>query len=346
MPRWLILSHKDADGVLSAGIFGWYLNNIRHSDTDVHIDFRFIEHTETEWWSDEPGTSIWASTLWKAYLDTLHGVALLDLPLMPVPSNLNLAYVDHHPSWGSKSTYDPTSLLESLRPSPVIVEPDATSTARLLIEFLLDRNPTPTPLKRAAIYADRIDTVDFDQPAKAIAVGEYMPATLMHLSVMAPEETLVSIAGDIARGRTLNEALGGVDTEGLFREFNETIEASGLVIREAWPSISLLDWTQLHGRSPIRFAPDFHLPSCRFAIQIEHGHKPGQIMIRVGRSPWHPPEPCDPDLGEIMTQYDGGGHPFAAGCQIPGTDAGEFQRDRVSQIVTEVADQILQGRGD
>jgi nanoRNase/pAp phosphatase (c-di-AMP/oligoRNAs hydrolase) len=76
-----------------------------------------------------------------------------------------------------------------------------------------------------------------------------------------------------------------------------------------------------------RFLAYALLPECNVSMHLLRSRQPGMTVVAVGKSILNRTNPVD--VGQLMLQFGGGGHPAAGTCQIPTLEADEL----VPQIV-------------
>jgi nanoRNase/pAp phosphatase (c-di-AMP/oligoRNAs hydrolase) len=74
-------------------------------------------------------------------------------------------------------------------------------------------------------------------------------------------------------------------------------------------------------------------PQCNISIHILWGLKKQNTVFAVGKSIFD--RSCKIDIGKLMLEYGGGGHPSAGTCQIPNEEAEAFKEALIKRITTE-----------
>ena len=339
MTAWLILSHNDADGIVTAAILAHALGQTSGVELS-EIAIGCFGHGHGGVWSDFPRAVRDGRVPGWPHSTLPEAVAVLDLPAIALPAGTRAIFVDHHRSWASRLPGNPEDAMADLRIERRLVDPDAPAAATLLAKALKAEGvQVPDHLWEAAVLAEMTDVLDFRDPEECLRYRDYLPAKLMHLPLMLSEGACTDVARRMAEGQTVEEALRPHENPGLYHEMDETLELVAKAVVEPVPGVAFLDWTEppLNDRPPLRFAAEFHVRHARFTIQVEHALERGQALLRVGRSPWLAPRESDPDLGAILGEFGGGGHLYAAGCQVdPGPDESLNHTE-----ITRILDRLL-----
>lgn len=330
--RYLVLGHRDLDGIVSSALASAYLRDAGRAED---LRYRLVDFDIKDRWP-----RFWLEMMEGAYPD-LHrpgeplpdGVAIVDFPGTRIPPERDLFYADHHAGAFSPDEVGRDVLDDYARrregDGDVFFDATRGSCVRLLIEELARRGWRPPPrLARAAELAHVVDTAAYGSVVDATDFSGNGAPALDLVSSMLPRQLAQRAVARLAGGVTIEAAVfddnrefadevvqAARNTMGIYREASRTL--SGDVV--------LVDFTPYTSVEipRVKFAEFMH-ERTRYAVQLftRPADDGRGVVVRgvLGRSPWSgrlAAGYADPDLGHIArTVAGGGGHPYAAGFVV------------------------------
>lgn len=201
----------------------------------------------------------------------------------------------------------------------------APSAARLVYEYYLEKDPSITRFADLIEGTDRLDSArltpeDVTDPKGVILLGytidnrsglgagfrDYFMNLVEWLKTMTVDEVLErpEVRGRVERLRAEKESFG--------RLLRETSRMEGNVVV-----------TDLRGSDTIpagnRFLIYTLFPDSNVSLRIHWGPQRESVIAAVGHSIFN--RTCGTSVGELMSNYGGGGHRGAGTCKIPVAEA-------------------------
>lgn len=251
---------------------------------------------------------------------------------LPYSPYVHLSF-DHHYSETLRTTTTPRNS---------IINPEAPSAARVVYDYYGGKKAFPLISEEMIIAVDKADAAQFTQEEITHPKGWVLLNFIMDPRTglgrfrnfrISNFELMMQLI-DQCRTQSIDEILASPDVKeraDLYFEHQEKAEEQ------------LRAYTTLHGKTlvldlrdadPIwctnRFTIYALYPECNVSIHILWGLKKQNTVLAVGKSILNRTSPAA--IGEIMLEYDGGGHKNAGTCQVSNDKADVVLKEVIAKL--------------
>lgn len=314
-PVYDLFFHDDLDGRASAAVFIDFLRS-KKSRVARLIP---VEHDLKDIWLKKDALNRIAGT------KKLNPAIIVDFPYHPQAT----FWYDHHPGairlpeWEAK--YQPSAFKR--------LETTYASACHLVYDSLIQEfGYVPAPhIKELVRWADVVDSARYKNPFQTFALREPALQVSSFISAEAAEAAKRGERTDALAWLIELMATHGIDRASRDKRVQDVIVRvredskkslsfyrKNLIVNGI---VAIIDTSDLETRK-LRYAPYYLSNTAIFALAISH-RADDSYIIQVGVSPWKR-ERNSFNIGGILKQFGGGGHPFAGAVRL--TDRKEVDR--------------------
>ncbi len=315
-PTYDIFFHDDFDGRASAAVFMDFLSS-RKSKVGRLIP---VEHDLADVWLKRDALNRIAGS------KRINPAVVVDFPYHPQAA----FWYDHHPGairlpeWEAR--FQPSVFRR--------LDTDYASACHLVLDMLVEGfgYAPPRRIKELARWADIVDSARWTNPYQTFALRE---PGMQVSSFISDEAAAAARRGErtdalpwlielmakhgverASRDKRVQAAVARIREESKqsLAFYRRNLEERGIV--------AVIDTSGLPTRK-LRYAPYYLSPAAIYALALSE-RKDGSYVIQAGVSPWKRERNAF-DIGGVLRQFGGGGHPFAGAVRL----ATRAEADRV-----------------
>jgi len=230
------------------------------------------------------------------------------------------------------------------RPNHIII-PDAPSSARVVYEYYGGKSAFPNVAEEMMIAVDKADSAQFTLQDVLEPKGWELLSFLMDARTglgrfkdfRVSNYTLMMDLIDYCRDHSIDQILSlpdvkeRVDLYFAHQELFKNQLRSCSTVHDRLVVLDLRNEETIYAGN--RFMIYALFPQCNISIHILWGLKKQNTVFAVGKSIFD--RSCKIDIGKLMLEYGGGGHPSAGTCQIPNEAAESFKEALIKRITAE-----------
>ncbi|AMF92503.1 exopolyphosphatase [Vibrio fluvialis] len=226
-----------------------------------------------------------------------------------------------------------------------IIDPDAPSAARVVWEYYGGLDVFPDQWLEMMAAVDKGDSAQFSRDEVLDSTGWNLLNFLMDARTglgrfrdfRISNYNLMMDLIDYCADHSIEQILALPDVEErivLYREHENLFKEQIQRCAHIHDNLVLLDLTEeevIYAGN--RFMVYALFPQCNISIHKMWGFQKQNIVFATGKSIFD--RSSRTNIGELMLQYGGGGHPAAGTCQIPVEKAAQVERELVLQITKD-----------
>lgn len=306
-PAYDIFFHDDLDGRASAAVFMDFLASHK-SKVGRLIP---VEHDLADVWLKRDALNRIAGS------KRINPAVVVDFPYHPQAA----FWADHHPGAFRTPAWEAGFSRSAFRR----LDASYASACHLVMDMLVEGfgYAPPRHIKELVRWADIVDSARWANPYQTFALREPAMQVSSYISSEAadaarrgertdPLAWLIELMARhgierAARDRRVQEAVTRIRAESKqsLSYYRRNLDVRGIV--------AVIDTSDLETRK-LRYAPYYLAQAAIYALAISH--KPdGAYIVQAGVSPWKR-ERNSFDIGGVLRQFGGGGHPFAGAVRL------------------------------
>jgi len=230
------------------------------------------------------------------------------------------------------------------RPNHIII-PDAPSSARVVYEYYGGKSAFPNVAEEMMIAVDKADSAQFTLQDVLEPKGWELLSFLMDARTglgrfkdfRVSNYTLMMDLIDYCRDHSIDQILSlpdvkeRVDLYFAHQELFKNQLRSCSTVHDRLVVLDLRNEETIYAGN--RFMIYALFSQCNISIHILWGLKKQNTVFAVGKSIFD--RSCKIDIGKLMLEYGGGGHPSAGTCQILNEAAESFKEALIKRITAE-----------
>lgn len=251
---------------------------------------------------------------------------------LPYSPKVHLAF-DHHVS---------ETIRLGERPENLIIDPNAPSAMRVVFDHYGGFERFPQKWEEMLAAVDKSDSAQFTREEILRPTGWVMLSFIMDSRTglgrfkefRISNYNLMMDLIDYCAKHTINEILALPDVKERIDFYLDHTEAFRIQVLESVETHGDLVVIDLRDSDVVftgnRFLIYALFPDCRLSIHVMWGRERQNVVFAVGKSILNRGAPIN--IGELMLNYDGGGHANAGTCQVPVERANQVKAELVSAL--------------